>query len=130
MRGRSIADFAKRVMQLLLAARGVRFLTNLRRGPFLERHYMQLAMKEASRQRATTVAMMTTAERYRWHAETESRGQSDVYYEWASTISEEAEMMAMIERPPDENGEHRCSSRRCDFESLQSVLRECASLAD
>lgn len=47
------------------------------------------------------VTMMTTAERYRWHAETEFRGQSDVYYGWASSISEDAEVLAMIERLPE-----------------------------
>ncbi|TQK20543.1 uncharacterized protein DUF2332 [Microbacterium sp. SLBN-154] len=45
--------------------------------------------------------MVTTADRYRWHAEMEFRGVSDTYLDWAIGISRDREVLDLIERLPD-----------------------------
>ena len=42
----------------------------------------------------------TTAERYRWYAEVEFPGSSDIFAEWAAGIAEDAEILALIDRLP------------------------------
>lgn len=45
--------------------------------------------------------MITTSERYRWHAEKEFKGSSALYFDWAHGIAEDAELLQLIERLPD-----------------------------
>jgi hypothetical protein len=42
----------------------------------------------------------TTAERYRWYAEVEFPGTSDIFAEWAAGIAEDAAILALIEQLP------------------------------
>lgn len=45
--------------------------------------------------------MKTLPERYRWHADTEFAGTSDIYFEWADEISRDADVLALVESLPD-----------------------------
>jgi len=45
--------------------------------------------------------MATISERYRWHAESEFRGSSELYFDWAYGIAEDDEVLQLIERLPD-----------------------------
>jgi hypothetical protein len=45
--------------------------------------------------------MRSLAARYRWHADVEFAGASDVYFEWADAIAGDAEVLARIESLPD-----------------------------
>ena len=45
--------------------------------------------------------MLSTADRFRWHAEVEFRGVSEIYFEWASCIAQDDEILALIEGLPD-----------------------------
>lgn len=45
--------------------------------------------------------MTTSSERYRWHAEVEFRNASAMYYDWASSIADDAAILALVERLPD-----------------------------
>lgn len=45
--------------------------------------------------------MKTLAERYRWHADVEFRGTSDVYFEWANGIAGDPAVLALVGSLPD-----------------------------
>lgn len=45
--------------------------------------------------------MKSLAERYKWHADVEFGGASDVYFEWATGIAGDAAVLALIESLPD-----------------------------
>lgn len=45
--------------------------------------------------------MATISERYRWHAESEFKGSSALYFDWSQGIAEDDEVLQLIERLPD-----------------------------